>query len=57
VLSVRVAGGEAAFLFELRTRVGEQTYTLAPIDVMTFDDNGKITSMQAYWSDADMSVS
>jgi steroid delta-isomerase len=57
VLSVRIAGGEAAFLFELRTRVGEQTYTLAPIDVMTFDDDGAITSMRAYWSDSDMSVS
>ena len=57
VLSVRIAGGEAAFLFELRTRAGEKTYTLAPIDVMTFDDDGKITSMRAYWSEADMSVS
>jgi len=56
VLSVRIAGGEAAFLFELRTRAGEQTYTLAPIDVMTFDDDGRITSMKAYWSDADLSV-
>ena len=38
------------------TRVGEQTYTLAPIDVMTFDDAGKITSMRAFWSNADMAV-
>ena len=57
VLSVRIAGGEAAFLFELRTRAGEQTYTLAPIDVMTFDDDGRITSMRAYWSEGDLSVS
>jgi len=57
VLSVRIAGGEAAFLFELRTRAGDQTYTLAPIDVMTFDDDGKITSMKAYWGDADLTVS
>lgn len=57
VLSVRIAGGEAAFLFELRTKAGEQTFTLAPIDVMTFDDDGLITSMKAYWSDADMQVS
>ena len=56
VLSVRIAGGQAAFLFELRTKAGEQTFTLAPIDVMTFDDDGKITSMKAYWSDADMQV-
>jgi steroid delta-isomerase len=57
VLSVRVAAGEAAFLFELRTQAGDQTYTLAPIDVMTFDDDGRITSMRAYWSDADLAVS
>ena len=57
LLSVRIASGEAAFLFELRTKAGDQTYTLAPIDVMTFDDDGKITSMRAYWSDADLSVS
>ena len=57
VLSARIAGSEAAFLFELRTKAGEQTYTLAPIDVMTFDDDGRITSMKAYWSDSDMSVS
>ena len=57
VLSARIAGGQVAFLFELRTKAGDQTYTLAPIDVMTFDDDGKITSMRAYWSDADLSVS
>ena len=57
VLSVRIAGGQAAFLFELRTKAGDLTYTLAPIDVMTFDDDGKITSMKAYWGDADMTVS
>ena len=57
VLSVRIAGGQAAFLFELRTKAGDKTYTLAPIDVMTFDDDAKITSMRAYWSDADLSVS
>ncbi len=57
VLSVRIAGGQAAFLFELRAKAGDQTFTLAPIDVMTFDDDGKITSMRAYWSNADLSVS
>ena len=57
VLSARIAGGQAAFLFELRTKAGDQTYTLAPIDVMTFDDDGKITSMRAFWGDADLVVS
>lgn len=54
---VRIAGNEAAFSFELVTRVGEQTYTLAPIDVMTFDDDARITSMRAFWSGEDMQVS
>ena len=56
LVSARVAAGEAAFQFELVTRVGDQTYTLAPIDVMTFDDDGRITSMRAFWSDADMEI-
>ena len=55
--SVATPNGQAAFLFELRTKAGDRTYTLAPIYVMTFDDDGRITSMRAYWSDADMSVS
>jgi len=57
VLSARIADGQAAFLFELRTKAGDQTYTLAPIDVMTFDDDGKITSMRAFSGEADMTVS
>lgn len=56
LLHVRIAGSEAAFAFELITKAGEQTYTLAPIDVMTFDDDARITSMRAFWSGEDMSV-
>lgn len=56
LVTARVADGQAAFLFELVTRVGDQTYTLRPIDVMTFDDDARITSMRAFWSDADMEV-
>lgn len=54
LVTVRIAGGAAAFHFEMVTHVGEQTYTVAPIDVMTFDDGGLITSMKAFWGDADM---
>ncbi len=56
LLHVRIAGNEAAFAFELVTKAGDQTYTLAPIDVMTFDDDARITSMRAFWSGEDMSV-
>jgi steroid delta-isomerase len=56
LVSARVAEGQAAFQFELITRVGDQTYTLAPIDVMTFDDDAKITTMRAFWSNVDMEI-
>ena len=57
VLTSRIAGGEAAFCFELATKAGDKTFTLAPIDVMTFDDDAKITSMRAFWADSDVEVS
>lgn len=57
LLHARVAGNEAAFAFELVTKAGDASYTLAPIDVMTFDDDGLITSMRAFWSGEDMVVS
>lgn len=57
IVTARIAGGEAAFCFELATKAGEQTYTLAPIDVMTFDDDARITSMRAFWADSDVEIS
>ena len=57
VLAARAVPGEAAFWFELVTNAGEQTYTIAPIDVMTFDDDAKITSMRAFWSDGVVRIS
>ncbi|MFC7493381.1 MULTISPECIES: nuclear transport factor 2 family protein [unclassified Nocardioides] len=54
--ALRIAGGEAVFHFEVVTRAGGATYTLSPIDVMTFDDDGAITGMRAYWGDADMVI-
>ncbi|WP_372736086.1 nuclear transport factor 2 family protein [Nocardioides sp.] len=55
--TVRIAGGQAAFQFELITKAGEQNFTLSPIDVMTFDDDAKITTMRAFWGNDDMVVS
>jgi len=57
LLSAKIVDGQAAFLFELITRAGDQTYTVTPIDVMTFDDDGLITSMRAFWGESDMVVS
>jgi len=44
---VRVAGNEAAFPFEVH--LGPD-FVLPIIDVMTFADDGKITSMRAFFS-------
>lgn len=57
LLASRIAGSEAAFHFEIITRAGDRTYTLSPIDAMTFDDSGLITTMRAFWGDTDMVVS
>jgi steroid Delta-isomerase len=54
VETVRIAGNHAAFMFTLATKFGDQRFTLTPIDVMEFDDEGKIISMRAYWSPDDM---
>ena len=57
LLALRVAGGEAAFHFEVATHSDGATYTVSPVDVMTFDDDGRITTMRAFWGDADLGIS
>lgn len=57
LVQARIVAGQAAFLFEIATVADGVTYTLAPIDVMTFDDDGLITSMRAFWGDSDMAIS
>lgn len=57
LVTARIAGGQAAFNFELVTKAGDATYTVSPIDVMAFDDDGRITSMRAFWAGDDMVVS
>jgi steroid delta-isomerase len=56
LIETRVSGGQAAILFEVRTTSDGVTYSLSPIDVMTFDDSGLITSMRAFWGSADLGV-
>ncbi|WP_228002242.1 nuclear transport factor 2 family protein [Nocardia australiensis] len=55
VETVRIAGNHAAFMFTIVTKFGDQSFTLMPIDVMEFNDEGKIINMRAYWSPEDMS--
>src|SRR6201993_261951 len=54
LVSLRVAGNEAAFQVRLTVTAGEHRMVIEPIDVMVFDDRGKITAMKAYWSAADI---
>ncbi|MFI5498235.1 nuclear transport factor 2 family protein [Nocardia asteroides] len=56
LFSVRVAGDSAAFSFRVVTAFGDQKFTLDPIDVMTFDEDARITGMRAFWSPDDMVV-
>lgn len=51
---VRVASGQAAFPFRIISGSGDAALAMPVIDVMTFDDEGRITSMRAFWDMADM---
>lgn len=47
--TVRALGHEAAFFWGLIVDLGEGKMRIEIISVMTFDDEGRITSMKAYW--------
>ena len=51
---VRVAAGECAFPMQIRPTIAGTTYVMPCIDVMTFDDDGKITTMRAFWDAGEM---
>jgi len=46
---IRIAGNEAAFAFSMNFDTGAGVLSTRPIDIMTFNDAGKITSMRAFW--------
>lgn len=54
LLALRVAGHEAAFMFAITIGAGEHRIRIEPIDVMIFDADGKVASMKAYWSPANV---
>jgi steroid delta-isomerase len=54
LVSLRVAGNEAAFQFRLTVTAGDSRMVIEPIDVMVFGDAGKVTVMKAYWSADDV---
>jgi steroid Delta-isomerase len=50
----RVAAGEAAFNLRAIVDIGGSKLAVDIIDAMSFDDEGRITSLRAYWDMADM---
>jgi steroid delta-isomerase len=52
--TLRVCGNEAAFTFAITVGADGAKMRIEPIDVMTFNAEGKITTMKAYWSPADV---
>jgi steroid delta-isomerase len=55
LITLRVAGHEAAFLFVITVGPDGGRIRIEPIDVMVFNGDGKIASMKAYWSPANVS--
>jgi steroid Delta-isomerase len=51
---VRVAAGECAFPMQARPTMGGAVFCVDIIDVMTFADDGKITTMRAFWDPTEM---
>ena len=49
-----VAGSQCAMPMLAELTMNDQKSYIDVIDVMTFDDDSKITSMKAYWSPMDM---
>lgn len=54
LITLRIAGKEAAFLFAITVGPEGGRMRIEPIDVMVFDTEGKIASMKAYWSPANV---
>ncbi|OBF20708.1 steroid delta-isomerase [Mycobacterium kubicae] len=54
LVTLRVSGNEAAFHFRMTITAGEHKMRIEPIETMVFDDQGKVTAMKAYWSQADV---
>jgi len=47
---IRAAAGQAAFPMQAISTIGDMTLVVDIIDVMVFDEHGRITDMRAYWA-------
>ncbi|MGA8255052.1 MAG: nuclear transport factor 2 family protein [Nocardioides sp.] len=54
LVTLRSSGGQAAFHFRIATDTGAGIALMEPLEVMEFDEDGKITSMRAWWNDSDL---
>lgn len=54
---LRIVGQEAAFDFTINFKVGDTRMTLHPIDTMTFNMSGEITSLRSYFAQTDITSS
>lgn len=50
----KIAGDTAVFEFTLVTEAGGSAFKITPVDIMVFDDDGKIKTMRAVWSAEDL---
>ncbi|OBG94872.1 steroid delta-isomerase [Mycobacterium sp. E136] len=50
VVTLRALGNEVAFFWSLTIDLGENKMRIEIISVMTFNEEGKIASMKAYWT-------
>lgn len=51
---VRCANNEVVFAFEVKSEVEGNRFAIEVIDHFIFDEQGKIKSMRAFWSDTNM---
>ena len=51
---IRVAGNECAMPMLASVDLGDRKNYIDVVDVMKFNDAGKVTSMRAFWNPADM---
>ncbi len=50
----KVAGDTAVFEFTLVTHTAGMAFEITPVDIMVFNDEGKIVSMRAVWAQEDL---
>ncbi|MBD0862792.1 nuclear transport factor 2 family protein [Gordonia sp. zg691] len=50
----KIAGDTAVFEFTLVTKTSGLAFEITPVDIMVFDDEGKVSSMRAVWRPEDL---